>query len=59
LQFLQAISTLSSRRLLYYVLAPEFRLFDCSLLDSQVLGKSQILHDQIASADKEATKQQE
>jgi hypothetical protein len=51
LQLLQAISTLSSRGFLYYVLALEFGTFDCSLL-----AKSQILQDQIASADKQATK---
>jgi len=34
----------------------KFRAFDRSLLDSQLLAKSQILQDQIASADKQATK---
>jgi hypothetical protein len=34
----------------------EFRTFDRSLLGSQLLAKSQILQDQIASADKQATK---
>jgi len=37
------------------ILALEFGTFDCSLLDSQLLAKSQILQDQITSADKQAT----
>ena len=40
----------------YPILVLEFGSFDCSLLDSQLLAKSQILQDQIASADKQATK---
>jgi hypothetical protein len=40
----------------YYILALEFRMFDRLLLDSQLLAKSQILQDQITSADKRATK---
>jgi hypothetical protein len=49
---LQAIYTLSSRGFLYYIVALEFRTFDRSLLDSQLLAKSQILQEQITSADK-------
>ena len=41
----------------YPILVLEFRTFDRSLLDSQLLAKSQILQDQIASVDKQATKQ--
>jgi len=57
MQFLQAINSSSSRGFLYYVLALEFRTFDRSLLDSQSLAKSQTLHYQITSADKQATKE--
>jgi len=56
LQFLQAINTLSSRGFLYYVLALEFGTFDRSLLDSQLLARSQILQNQVGSADEQATK---
>jgi hypothetical protein len=54
--FLQAIATLSSRGFLSYVLALEFLMFDHSLLDNQLLAKSQILHHQTTSADKQAAK---
>ena len=56
LKFLQAISASSSRGFLYYVLALEFWTFVRSLLDSQLLAKSQTLHYQITSAEKQATK---
>lgn len=40
----------------YPILVLEFGSFDCSLLNSQLLAKSRIFQDQIASADKQATK---
>jgi len=56
MQFLRAISASSSRGFTYYVLALEFRTFDRSLLDSQLLAKSQTLQYLITSAEKQATK---
>ncbi len=40
----------------YPILVLEFGSFDCSLLDSQLLAKSQILPDQITSVDKQGMK---
>jgi len=56
LAILQAISTLSSRSFPYYVLALKFWTFGRPLPDTQLLAKSQILQDQITSADKQASK---